>query len=147
MAPIGPYANGPRRMFELAKQQALVRLRARYPLPTPAWAITKSYCWRRLTRSFRMPTDVAALWMAVKFVLFFEDRKSGIFGVWAALGARETIPKGGGRSPPPFGRASGAPGVAQAPKVTDFRSLTTCKLPPKGQPPRGPPKQSVRHCP
>jgi hypothetical protein len=57
----------------------------------------------------------------------FEDLKSAILGVWAAPGARDTIPKGGGRSPPPFGRASGAPGATQTPKVADFRSFKKLK--------------------
>jgi len=38
---------------------------------------------------------------------FLVDQKSSIFGVWAAPGAPETIPKGGG---PPFGMVSEAPG-------------------------------------
>ncbi len=46
-----------------------------------------------------------------------------MLGVWAAPGAPETLAKGGVRGPPPFGRASGAPGAAQTPKMTDFRSL------------------------
>ncbi len=46
-----------------------------------------------------------------KVVKQMKDRKSVIFGVWAAPGAPETRPKGGGRSPPPFGRFSGAPGA------------------------------------
>ncbi len=33
---------------------------------------------------------------------FFGDRKSSSLGVWAAPGARETLPEGGGQSPPPF---------------------------------------------
>jgi hypothetical protein len=53
----------------------------------------------------------------------FKDRKSVILGVWAAPGAPETLPKGRGRSPPPSGMVSGAPGAAQTPKMTDFRSL------------------------
>ncbi len=47
-----------------------------------------------------------------------------IFGVWAAPGARETLQKGGGRSPPPFARVSGAPGAGQTPNMNDFESLT-----------------------
>ncbi len=31
--------------------------------------------------------------------------------------------KGGGQSPQPFGRVSGAPGAAQTPNMTDFRPL------------------------
>ncbi len=53
----------------------------------------------------------------------FKGRKSVILGVWAAPGARETIPLGGGLRPPPFGRVSRAAGAAQIPKMTDFRSL------------------------
>jgi hypothetical protein len=44
-----------------------------------------------------------------------------MLGVCATPGAPETLAKGGGRSPPPFGRASEAPGAAQTPKMTDFR--------------------------
>ena len=57
----------------------------------------------------------------------FGDRKSSSFGVWAAPGARETLPEGGGQSPPPFWRVSKAPGAAQTLKLDDFRS-------PKNQP-------------
>ncbi len=53
----------------------------------------------------------------------FKGRKSAILGVWAAPGARETLPKGGGLRPPPFGRVSGAPGFIQTPKMADFKSL------------------------
>ncbi len=41
---------------------------------------------------------------------FVYDRKSVILGVWAARGAQEALPKGGGLRPPPFARVSGAPG-------------------------------------
>ena len=34
---------------------------------------------------------------------FSGTQQSLIFGVWTAPGARETLPKGWGRSPPPFG--------------------------------------------
>jgi hypothetical protein len=59
---------------------------------------------------------VAALCVAVELFKILKDRKSVSFGVWAAPGAPETLPKGGGRSPPPFGRASRALGAAQTPK-------------------------------
>ncbi len=55
--------------------------------------------------------------------------------VWAAPGAPETLAKGGGRSPPPSGMVSRAPGAAQIPKMTDLRSLKNGKLLPKVQPP------------
>ena len=42
-------------------------------------------------------------------------------GVWVALGAPETIPKGGGLSPPPFNMVSGAPGAIKTPKVCESR--------------------------
>ncbi len=47
---------------------------------------------------------------------------SGFLGhrLWGS-GRRGTLPKGGGRSPPPFGRVSRPPGAAQTPKVDDFR--------------------------
>ena len=54
---------------------------------------------------------------------FVKGPKSVIWGVWAAPGAPETFPKGGGLRPPPFARVSGAIGAAQTPKMTDFRSL------------------------
>ena len=53
----------------------------------------------------------------------FKDRKSVILGVWAAPGAPETLPKGGGLRPPPFARVAGAAGASQTPKMADFRSL------------------------
>ncbi len=37
-----------------------------------------------------------------KIVELFKDRKSVIFGVWAATGGRGTLPKGGGAKPPTF---------------------------------------------
>jgi hypothetical protein len=43
-------------------------------------------------------------------------------------GPRETLPKGGGPRPPPFGRVSGAPGAAQTHKMTDFRSLKVLEV-------------------
>jgi hypothetical protein len=55
-------------------------------------------------------------------------------GVWAAPGAPEARPKGGGRSPPPSAMVSGAPGAAQTPNMTDFRSWKNWNLPPKLQP-------------
>ncbi len=58
-----------------------------------------------------------------KILDFVKCRKSVILGVWAAPGAPGTRAKGGVRSPPPFGRASGAPGAAQTPKMADFRSV------------------------
>jgi hypothetical protein len=62
------------------------------------------------------------------------DEKSAILGVWVAPGAPEILAKGRGRSPPPFGRVSRAPGAAQTPKMTDFRPLQHLKFPPKVQP-------------
>ncbi len=69
----------------------------------------------------RVLQTVAVLWHG-NFDLF-SDRKSVILGIWAAPGALEILPKGGGRSAPPFGRVFGAPGAAQTPKVTDLLSL------------------------
>ena len=68
-------------------------------------------------------THVAAPWLDKQILDFFKDWKSVILGVWMAPGALETLQKGGGRSPPPFARVSGAPGAAQTPKMTDFQSL------------------------
>ncbi len=59
---------------------------------------------------------------------FVKGRKSVILGVWAAPGAPETLPKGGGLRPPPFARVSRGPGAAQTPKMTDFRSLRIFKF-------------------
>ena len=56
---------------------------------------------------------------------FSDLMDSVILGVWAAPGARETLPKGGGRSPPPSGMVSRAPGAARTPKMADFRPLKT----------------------
>jgi hypothetical protein len=50
------------------------------------------------------------------FMDCWAGRKSSMLGVWAAPGAREILPKGGGRSPPPFGRVSRSPGAAQTPQ-------------------------------
>ncbi len=50
------------------------------------------------------------------------------------VGVLETLPKGGGRSPPPSGMVSGAPGAAQTPKMTEFQPLKSSKFPPKVQP-------------
>ena len=57
-----------------------------------------------------------------------------ILGVWEAPGAPETLQKGGGEAPRPSEMAPEAPGAAQTPKTTDFRSLTNFKFPPKVQP-------------
>ncbi len=62
--------------------------------------------------------NVLALWHG-NFKLF-KDRKSVIFGVKAAPGAPETLPKGGVLHPPPFERVSRAPGAAQAPQNDRF---------------------------
>ena len=61
---------------------------------------------------------------ALGFLLpaLWADRQSSIFGVWAASAAPKTIPRGWGRSPPPFGMVFGAAGAAQTPKIDDFRS-------------------------
>jgi len=53
---------------------------------------------------------------------FLTDRKSSIWGVWAALGGPETFQKGGGRSPPRVWKVSRLPGAAQTPKIDDCRS-------------------------
>jgi hypothetical protein len=46
--------------------------------------------------------------------------KSSIVEVWTAPGGPETLPKGGARGAPPFGRVSGPPGAVQTPKIDDF---------------------------
>ncbi len=82
------------------------------------------------------PISLSKAWLHFGWLWICYNTKSGSeighFGVWAAPGAPETLPEGGGRSPPPFGRA------AQAPKTTDFRPLKHLKSPPKVQP-RKPP--------
>ncbi len=67
--------------------------------------------------------NVAALRMAVKLFYKMKDRKSVMLEVWATPGAPETLAKGGGRSPPPFERASGAPGAAQTRKMADPKNV------------------------
>ena len=53
------------------------------------------------------------------------NRKSSIFGVWVALGGRETLQKYGGRSPPHFRRPSRAPGAGQTSKTHPQKSGQT----------------------
>jgi hypothetical protein len=48
---------------------------------------------------------------------FWAGRESSNLGVWAATVAPKTIPKGGGRSPPPSGMVFGAAGTAQTRKI------------------------------
>ncbi len=63
---------------------------------------------------------VAALWLGQKSLEFVKDWKSVILAVWVAPGALETLQKGGGRSPPPFGRVSWAPGAPPDPQNDRF---------------------------
>ncbi len=44
-----------------------------------------------------------------------------VWGSGRLRGAPETHAKGGGLSPPPFSRLSGAPGAAQTPEMADFK--------------------------
>ncbi len=67
------------------------------------------------------------------FFELFKDRKSVILGVWAAPGGPETLAKGGGRSPPPFGRVSGPPRPPNPPKWP-MPTLKKIKFPPQVQP-------------
>ncbi len=53
----------------------------------------------------------------------FKGRKSVILGVWAAPGAPETHPKGGGASPPTFCKSLRGPRHRPDPKMADFRSF------------------------
>ena len=56
-----------------------------------------------------------------KYLLFVVDQKTMCQKSWCMRGTwRETIPKGGGRRPPQFGKVSGAPGAAQTPNIDDF---------------------------
>jgi hypothetical protein len=82
--------------------------------------------WLRfgLDESFLNLLNVAALWLGQEFLEFCKNWKSVILGVWAALGTPETLAKGGGVRPPPFGRVSKAPGAAQTPKMADFQSFS-----------------------
>ncbi len=52
---------------------------------------------------------------------FWAGQKSSILGVWAALAAPKTIPKGGGLRPLPFGMVCWAAGAAHTPKIEDLR--------------------------
>jgi hypothetical protein len=54
---------------------------------------------------------------------FWAGRKSPIVGFWVApaTSGPKTIPKDGGRSPPPFGIVFGAAGAAPIPQIIDFR--------------------------
>ncbi len=53
----------------------------------------------------------------------FKGRRSVILGVWAAPGARGTIPLGGGVRPPPFGRGSRPPRARPDPQNDRFPIL------------------------
>ena len=55
-----------------------------------------------------------------------------IFGFREAPGAPETLQKGGGEAPGPNEMATEAPGAAQTPKATDFRSLQNFRFSSKG---------------
>ena len=83
-------------------------------------------CLRRRPARRRGGQTVAVLWH--ENFNFFKDRKSAILGVWAAPGAPETLPKGGGLRPPPFGRVSGALGAAQTPNMADLRPFTKFEI-------------------
>ena len=50
-------------------------------------------------------------------------------GIWGALGAPEFLQKGGGEAPRPNEMGTEAPGAAETPKMTDFRSLNKFKFP------------------
>ncbi len=52
---------------------------------------------------------------------FWAGRESPIFGVWAAPAAPKTIPKGGGRRPPPSGMVFEATEATRTRKINDFR--------------------------
>ncbi len=47
-------------------------------------------------------------------------QQSSIFGIWTALGAPETTPKGGALRAPPVGGVSGAPGAEKTPNIDNF---------------------------
>ncbi len=62
----------------------------------------------------------------------FENVKGSDIGHFRGLGGPGgpgTLAKGGGRSPPPFGGVSGAPGAAQTHKMADFRPLNKFLIP------------------
>ncbi len=71
--------------------------------------------------TFQSVACMAVLWEVFLFVV--KGGNSVILEFWAAPGAPKALPKGGVLRPLPFGRVSGAPGAAQTPKLTDFRSL------------------------
>jgi hypothetical protein len=53
-------------------------------------------------------------------ILFFRDPEIIDFEVWTAPGAPDTIPKGGGLRPPPFGVVSGVPVPSRPQTIDDF---------------------------
>jgi hypothetical protein len=65
------------------------------------------------------------------FNTWFGAGRESILGAWAAAAAPKTSP---GRSPPAFGRVSGAPGAFQTHKMANFRLLENLKSPHKVQP-------------
>ncbi len=91
--------------------------------PKPIKSEFASYHWRNYKHIHIRGCTLA--WL--KILELFKDRKSVILGAWVAPGALETLQKGGGRSPPPFARVSGASGAAQTPKMTDLRPLNIFK--------------------
>ena len=69
---------------------------------------------------------------------FVKDRKSVNLGVWAAPGARDTIPLGGGLRPPPFGMVSLAGDPAWRAGFRLDSNLDSLKIgPPAGRKPAG----------
>ena len=79
---------------------------------------------------------VAALWGLLKIYNLLKGLKLVILVVWGAPGAPETLQKGEGKARRPSEMATEAPGTAQTPKTTDFRSSTNFKFPHKVQPRR-----------
>ncbi len=57
---------------------------------------------------------------------FVKGRKSVILRVWAAPGASETLPKGGGLRPQLLEGSPGPPGPPRPSQMNDFRSLVFC---------------------
>ena len=65
----------------------------------------------------------APLWMAIKSKNVSRIKNRHFGGLGGPRGPGDPA-KGGGRSPPPFGRVSGAPGAARTPQMTPSTKLT-----------------------
>jgi hypothetical protein len=83
-----------------------------------AWWVDAPWLYRDLCCKRRQLRGLM-LWFSI--IGFWAGRRSSILGVWAAPAAQQTIPKGGGRSPPPSGMGFRAAGAAKTSKIIDCR--------------------------